>query len=197
MAGPPALLLPPGLQPPAGHALLRDRVGGLIDATSPTPSAEPPHASPCPPRGRRAGGGGQQGIGDDGGGGGGAGGPRQSASEREKLRMRRLAQALRRLRHYLPPALVPAGQSLTKIETLRLAIRYIAHLSALLGLSQEALARRRGAAPRHCPLCPQGLGWCQTPDPRLGSPPGGFPGPTNRWKGSFHPVPKLVPVGPG
>ncbi|PKU32288.1 mesoderm posterior protein 1-like [Limosa lapponica baueri] len=156
MAGPPAPLLPRGLQPPAGHALLRDRAGGLVDATSPTPSAEPPDASPCPPRGRRVGGGGQQRIGDDGGGRGGTGGPRQSASEREKLRMRRLAQALRRLRHYLPPALVPAGQSLTKIETLRLAIRYIAHLSALLGLSQEALARRRGAAPRHCPLCPQG-----------------------------------------
>ncbi|XP_040426086.1 mesoderm posterior protein 1-like [Cygnus olor] len=97
---------------------------------------------------------------------GGPGGPRQSASEREKLRMRRLAQALHRLRHYLPPALAPAGQSLTKIETLRLAIRYIAHLSALLGLSEEALARRRGAAPRHCPLCPQGLGCCQPPRPR-------------------------------
>uniref|UniRef100_A0A8B9ZRQ2 BHLH domain-containing protein n=1 Tax=Anas zonorhyncha TaxID=75864 RepID=A0A8B9ZRQ2_9AVES len=108
---------------------------------------------------------------------GGPGGPRQSASEREKLRMRRLAQALHRLRHYLPPALAPAGQSLTKIETLRLAIRYIAHLSALLGLSEEALARRRGAAPRHCPLCPQGLGCCQpTPAPALAprdaSPPG-------------------------
>ncbi|NXW41671.1 MESP1 protein, partial [Nyctiprogne leucopyga] len=100
----------------------------------------------------------------------GPGGPRQSASEREKLRMRRLAQALLRLRHYLPPALAPAGQSLTKIETLRLAIRYIAHLSALLGLSEEVLARRRGAAPRHCPLCPQGLGCCQPPDPRLHPP---------------------------
>ncbi|XP_075287365.1 LOW QUALITY PROTEIN: uncharacterized protein LOC142362528 [Opisthocomus hoazin] len=93
------------------------------------------------------------------------GGPRQSASEREKLRMRRLARALLRLRHYLPPALAPAGQSLTKIETLRLATRYIAHLSALLGLGQETPARRRGAAPRHCPLCPQGLGCCQPPHP--------------------------------
>ncbi|NXC51403.1 MESP2 protein, partial [Penelope pileata] len=102
---------------------------------------------------------------------GGAGGPRQSASEREKLRMRRLAQALLRLRHYLPPALAPAGQSLTKIETLRLATRYIAHLSALLGLSEDALlARRRGAAPRHCPLCPQGLGCCQPPRPHLHPP---------------------------
>ncbi|NWT17754.1 MESP1 protein, partial [Vireo altiloquus] len=92
-------------------------------------------------------------------GGGGAGVPRQSASEREKLRMRRLAQALLRLRHYLPPALAPAGQTLTKIETLRLATRYIAHLSALLGLA------RGPPTPRHCPLCPQGLGCCQDKDP--------------------------------
>ncbi|KAM6125424.1 uncharacterized protein FYN12_006986 [Phoenicopterus ruber ruber] len=170
MAGPPALLLPQGLQPPAGHALLRDQAGGLANAASPTPSAEPPGASPCPPRGRRPGAGGQQGSGGEPGRCGVPGGPRQSASEREKLRMRRLAQALLRLRHYLPPALAPAGQSLTKIETLRLAIRYIAHLSALLGLSEEALARRRGAAPRHCPLCPQGLGCCQPPEPRLHPP---------------------------
>ncbi|NXD83949.1 MESP1 protein, partial [Halcyon senegalensis] len=108
---------------------------------------------------------------------GGPGGPRQSASEREKLRMRRLAQALLRLRHYLPPALAPAGQSLTKIETLRLATRYIAHLSALLGLGEEALARRRGGAPpRHCPLCPQGLGCCQSPDPRRPPPDASPPG---------------------
>ncbi|XP_075570232.1 uncharacterized protein LOC142593919 [Pelecanus crispus] len=143
MAGPSAPLLPHSLQPPASRALM----------------------SPCPPRGRRPGAGGRRGGGGEPGRCGGAGGPRQSASEREKLRMRRLAQALLRLRHYLPPTLAPAGQSLTKIETLRLAIRYIAHLSALLGLSEEALARRRGAAPRHCPLCPQGLGCCQTPHP--------------------------------
>ncbi|XP_061302376.1 mesoderm posterior protein 1-like [Pezoporus flaviventris] len=118
-------------------------------------AARGPRSGPAAPRGPR----GRKGA-------RGAGGPRQSASEREKLRMRRLAQALLRLRHYLPPALAPAGQSLTKIETLRLAARYIAHLSALLGLSEEALARRRGTAPRHCPLCPQGLGCCRSPDPR-------------------------------
>ncbi|KAM9224063.1 uncharacterized protein RG961_007517 [Leptosomus discolor] len=127
---------------------------------SPPASARGPCLGPAAPRLR-----GRKGVR-----GSGPGGPRQSASEREKLRMRRLAQALLRLRHYLPPALAPAGQSLTKIETLRLAIRYIAHLSALLGLSEEALARRRGAAPRHCPLCPQGLGCCQSPDPRLHPP---------------------------
>ncbi|XP_027522568.1 mesoderm posterior protein 1-like [Corapipo altera] len=99
-------------------------------------------------------------------GGGGPGAPRQSASEREKLRMRRLAQALLRLRHYLPPALAPAGQTLTKIETLRLATRYIAHLSTLLGLGRGA------PAPRHCPLCPRGLGCCQDTDPCDASSPG-------------------------
>ncbi|XP_072726314.1 uncharacterized protein [Ciconia boyciana] len=167
MAGPPAPLLPQGLQPPAGCALFQDRAGALASAASPLPSAKPPGASSCPPQGRRPGAGGRQGSGGEPGR---CGAPRQSASEREKLRMRRLARALLRLRHYLPPALAPAGQSLTKIETLRLAIRYIAHLSALLGLSEEALARRRGAAPRHCPLCPQGLGCCQPPDLRLHPP---------------------------
>ncbi|XP_025748897.1 mesoderm posterior protein 2 [Callorhinus ursinus] len=92
-----------------------------------------------------------------------AGGQRQSASEREKLRMRTLARALHELRRFLPPSVAPAGQSLTKIETLRLAIRYIGHLSAVLGLSEESLQQRRrrrrsdaAAAPRGCPLCPDG-----------------------------------------
>ncbi|KAJ8417591.1 hypothetical protein AAFF_G00224340 [Aldrovandia affinis] len=58
---------------------------------------------------------------------------RQSASEREKLRMRDLTKALHHLRTYLPPSVAPAGQTLTKIDTLHLAIRYIAHLSAQLG----------------------------------------------------------------
>ncbi|KAL2093493.1 hypothetical protein ACEWY4_010805 [Coilia grayii] len=57
---------------------------------------------------------------------------RQSASEREKLRMRDLTKALHHLRNYLPPSVAPEGQTLTKIQTLRLAIRYIAHLSAQL-----------------------------------------------------------------
>ncbi|XP_035159708.3 mesoderm posterior protein 2 [Callithrix jacchus] len=90
-----------------------------------------------------------------------AGGQRQSASEREKLRMRTLARALQELRRFLPPSVVPAGQSLTKIETLRLAIRYIGHLSAVLGLSEESLQRRRlqrgeAGSSRGCPLCPDG-----------------------------------------
>ncbi|KAF6273275.1 mesoderm posterior bHLH transcription factor 1 [Rhinolophus ferrumequinum] len=89
----------------------------------------------------------------------GGGQQRQSASEREKLRMRTLARALHELRRFLPPSVAPAGQSLTKIETLRLAIRYIGHLSAVLGLSEENLRRRRhsdAALPQGCPLCPDG-----------------------------------------
>ncbi|CAH7340562.1 mesoderm posterior protein 1 [Phodopus roborovskii] len=86
-------------------------------------------------------------------------GQRQSASEREKLRMRTLARALHELRRFLPPSVAPTGQSLTKIETLRLAIRYIGHLSAVLGLSEDSLRRQRhadAASPRACPLCPDG-----------------------------------------
>ncbi|XP_036590193.1 mesoderm posterior protein 2 [Trichosurus vulpecula] len=93
--------------------------------------------------------------------GGTANGQRQSASEREKLRMRNLSRALHDLRRYLPPSVAPVGQSLTKIETLRLAIRYIGHLSALLGLSEESLrCRRREGAMQCCPLCPDRLGCC-------------------------------------
>ncbi|XP_030353877.1 mesoderm posterior protein 1-like [Strigops habroptila] len=164
MAAPGLPLPPTALLQQWGCRGPRDPEGYSSSSPAPSPdscgpsspaAARGPRHGPAAPRGPR----GRKGA-------RGAGSPRQSASEREKLRMRRLAQALLRLRHYLPPALAPAGQSLTKIETLRLAARYIAHLSALLGLSEEALARRRGAAPRHCPLCPQGLGCCRSPDPR-------------------------------
>ncbi|XP_074481061.1 mesoderm posterior aa [Sebastes fasciatus] len=67
---------------------------------------------------------------------------RSTASEREKLRMRDLTKALQHVRTYLPPSVVPAGQTLTKIETLRLTIRYISYLSAQLGLSEEVLEQR-------------------------------------------------------
>ncbi|XP_054858919.1 mesoderm posterior protein 1-like [Eublepharis macularius] len=93
------------------------------------------------------------------------GGQRQSASQREKLRMRRLAKALHTLRRFLPASVAPAGRSLTKIQTLRLTIRYIAHLSQLLGLSHELLAWRGAARARRCQLCPPGLGCCQAPSP--------------------------------
>ncbi len=62
---------------------------------------------------------------------------RQTASEREKLRMRDLTKALHHLRSYLPPSVTPVGKTLTKIETLRLTIQYISCLSAQLELSED------------------------------------------------------------
>ncbi|XP_038516473.1 mesoderm posterior protein 1 [Canis lupus familiaris] len=128
---------------------------GSVPAGSPEPSPGRP-GGPAAPRARSAGRRGARGsrLGS---------GQRQSASEREKLRMRTLARALHELRRFLPPSVAPAGQSLTKIETLRLAIRYIGHLSAVLGLSEESLQRRRrrrgdAAAPPCCQLCPDGGG---------------------------------------
>ncbi|NWV57005.1 MSGN1 protein, partial [Daphoenositta chrysoptera] len=57
---------------------------------------------------------------------------RRKASEREKLRMRTLADALHTLRTYLPPAYSQRGQPLTKIQTLKYTIKYIAELTELL-----------------------------------------------------------------
>ncbi|XP_073510831.1 uncharacterized protein [Phyllobates terribilis] len=68
---------------------------------------------------------------------------RQSASEREKMRMRNLSKALQNLRRYLPPSVAPIDKTLTKIETLQLTIRYISYLSAQLGLNKEVLEQRR------------------------------------------------------
>uniref|UniRef100_A0A8C1S983 Mesoderm posterior ab n=1 Tax=Cyprinus carpio TaxID=7962 RepID=A0A8C1S983_CYPCA len=74
---------------------------------------------------------------------------RQTASEREKLRMRDLTKALHHLRTYLPPSVAPAGQTLTKIETLRLTISYISYLSAQLEQSEETFNHE--ATPRDYP----------------------------------------------
>ncbi|KAM5171879.1 uncharacterized protein ACMZJ9_004663 [Mantella aurantiaca] len=87
-------------------------------------------------------------------------GQRQSASEREKMRMRNLSTALQHLRRYLPAAVAPVGKSLTKIETLRLTIRYISHLSDVLGLDDETLEKRREEQLRRS-RCPVGLNCCQ------------------------------------
>ncbi|XP_043532965.1 mesogenin-1-like [Chiloscyllium plagiosum] len=85
---------------------------------------------------------------------------RQSASEREKLRMRGLAKALHNLRTYLPPSVVPASQSLTKLETLRLTIRYISHLTELLRLSEESPSEGSDTEGTYQGY-PQDLGYCQ------------------------------------
>ncbi|KAG9280533.1 mesogenin-1 [Astyanax mexicanus] len=57
---------------------------------------------------------------------------RMKASEREKLRMRSLAEALHQLRDYLPPVYSRKGQPLTKIQTLKYTIEYIKELSDIL-----------------------------------------------------------------
>ncbi|XP_066525985.1 mesogenin-1 [Hoplias malabaricus] len=57
---------------------------------------------------------------------------RMKASEREKLRMRSLAEALHQLRDYLPPGYSRKGQPLTKIQTLKYTIEYIKELSDIL-----------------------------------------------------------------
>ncbi|XP_019393679.1 PREDICTED: mesogenin-1 [Crocodylus porosus] len=57
---------------------------------------------------------------------------RRKASEREKLRMRTLADALHTLRNYLPPVYSQRGQPLTKIQTLKYTIKYISELTDLL-----------------------------------------------------------------
>lgn len=57
---------------------------------------------------------------------------RIKASEREKMRMRSLAEALHQLRDYLPPDYSKRGQPLTKIQTLKYTIEYINKLSDIL-----------------------------------------------------------------
>uniref|UniRef100_A0A671V7H1 Mesogenin-1 n=2 Tax=Sparus aurata TaxID=8175 RepID=A0A671V7H1_SPAAU len=57
---------------------------------------------------------------------------RVKASEREKMRMRSLAEALHQLRDYLPPDYSKRGQPLTKIQTLKYTIEYINQLSDIL-----------------------------------------------------------------
>ncbi|KAL6095923.1 msgn1 [Pungitius sinensis] len=57
---------------------------------------------------------------------------RMKASEREKMRMRSLAEALHHLRDYLPPDYSKRGQPLTKIQTLKYTIEYINKLSDIL-----------------------------------------------------------------
>ncbi len=86
---------------------------------------------------------------------------RQNASEKEKLRMRDLTKALHHLRTYLPPSVAPVGQTLTKIETLRLTIRYISFLSAQLGLSEEELNHRKNRNSSGSSYSPEIVGYFQ------------------------------------
>lgn len=56
--------------------------------------------------------------------------PRNAANARERARMRVLSKAFCRLKTTLP--WVPADTKLSKLDTLRLAATYIAHLRAVL-----------------------------------------------------------------
>ncbi|KAG3267625.1 mesogenin 1 [Ictidomys tridecemlineatus] len=67
---------------------------------------------------------------------------RRKASEREKLRMRTLADALHTLRNYLPPVYSQRGQPLTKIQTLKYTIKYISELTDLLNSGTEPRPQR-------------------------------------------------------
>jgi len=62
---------------------------------------------------------------------------RNAANERERARMRVLSKAFARLKTSLP--WVPADTKLSKLDTLRLASCYIAHLSQLLAEDSEDL----------------------------------------------------------
>ena len=62
--------------------------------------------------------------------------PRNAANERERARMRVLSRAFTRLKTSLP--WVPADTKLSKLDTLRLASCYIAHLSRLLAEDDDA-----------------------------------------------------------
>uniref|UniRef100_A0A8C6TJX3 Mesoderm posterior aa n=1 Tax=Neogobius melanostomus TaxID=47308 RepID=A0A8C6TJX3_9GOBI len=101
---------------------------------------------------------------------------RQTASEREKLRMRDLSKAMHHLRSFLPPSVVPEGQALTKIETLRLTMGYISHLSAQLGLSEECLEHKRASG--HMKQDPTIIPLQETPcSPQPGACPGAYTSP--------------------
>ncbi|XP_048580329.1 pancreas transcription factor 1 subunit alpha-like [Nematostella vectensis] len=57
---------------------------------------------------------------------------RQTANARERNRMRSISDALLHLRYHLPQTVVAKDKKLSKIQTLRLAIRYISDLFEIL-----------------------------------------------------------------
>ncbi|XP_015109861.1 heart- and neural crest derivatives-expressed protein 1 [Diachasma alloeum] len=63
--------------------------------------------------------------------------PRNAANARERARMRVLSKAFCRLKTTLP--WVPADTKLSKLDTLRLAATYIAHLRAVLRDDNDSL----------------------------------------------------------
>lgn len=64
---------------------------------------------------------------------------RNAANARERARMRVLSKAFCRLKTTLP--WVPPDTKLSKLDTLRLATSYIAHLRAILKLSENEIPK--------------------------------------------------------
>lgn len=63
---------------------------------------------------------------------------RQTANARERSRMRSISAAMLQLRCHLPSSVAPKEKKLSKIQTLRFAIRYIGDLWEVLQRGQES-----------------------------------------------------------
>lgn len=63
---------------------------------------------------------------------------RQTANARERSRMRSISAAMLELRYHLPSSFAPKEKKLSKIQTLRFAIRYIGDLFEVLQKGQES-----------------------------------------------------------
>lgn len=63
---------------------------------------------------------------------------RQTANARERSRMRSISAAMLQLRYHLPSSFAPKEKKLSKIQTLRFAIRYIGDLYEVLQRGEES-----------------------------------------------------------
>jgi len=63
---------------------------------------------------------------------------RQTANARERSRMRSISAAMLQLRCHLPSSVAPKEKKLSKIQTLRFAIRYIGDLWEVLQRGEES-----------------------------------------------------------